>query len=156
MRKKGGRPGHPLPQAVPKEGSWGGAPLHEVTFHSPQSSGSSQQQEITAPARGWPDPHTLSRPVITTQMCPYGLLPTPAEGHTQKSRWRPQPSGHTWMPTLPLTPTGPCLPAQAHAQAHHTLKAPSEHCSCPTLASDPEDHLSPPPLVRGAGPSGHV
>lgn len=70
-------------------------------------------------------------------------------GSHTKVTVRPQPSGHTRMPTLPLTPTGPCLPAQAPAQAHHTLKAPSEHCGSPILTSDPEDH--PLPSATGEG-----
>lgn len=50
--------------------------------------------------------------------------PTLAEGHTQKSRWRPRPSGHGRLPTLPLTPTAPHIPTPAMAQAHRTLEAP--------------------------------
>lgn len=81
-------------------------PLHEITFHSVQSPGSSRQREITARAPSLPPfTHPLTPWHERHKHVPYGQPPTLPEGHARKSQWQLQPRGHSQMPTLPLTPT---------------------------------------------------
>lgn len=118
------------------KGRLGRAALHEITFHSSQSTGSPQQWEITALAPSLVHSH---RPLTPRQnsanMCPVGGRPHSQKVTHKSHRGSCGPEDTVRCPPFLSHPRAPTSPTEPQLQHITSWEPHSETCSTPTFPS---------------------